>query len=289
MPSLDVFPPLGRADLGRSPSEPFAPRDRTVILPDVGSIHGTVVDDEGRPVQSGQVLYRRDGAWSPVMTDWRARFSWSAYLPASTNSPPSRTRRTRRARARRSCARRPETQSVVVPLSTGATLDVTMDGAVANDLNVFDDLASFWLRPETSEDRGGTRFEFGQASARFVGLLAGARYALTVRAGERVGVATGLVPRAEPYVVPLEKGLSITGRITAPVAAYVQRVVATGPAPGMDVLATTDGDRYSLVGLLPGAWTITVEARDEECRLWRGTATAAAGGTADVALSAGGR
>ena len=282
--SLHVYPPTDRADLGPFALEPFAPSDRTVVLPDIGSIRGTVVrdGDEGGPVRIGRVLYRRDGVWSPADFDDRARFVVDgvppgeyelAAVPHAQDAPsPGATI----VRAKTGDA------SVVVPLSTGATLDVTADGVAANEI-VF-----FRLRPETSDDRGGARAEIGWgASARFFGVLAGVRYSLMARSGDRVGVATGFVARAEPYVVRLEKGLSITGRITAPVAVYVQRVVAEGPAP--EVVATTDGDRYSLVGLVPGAWTITVEARDEECRLWRGTATVAAGETADVALALGAR
>jgi len=282
--SLNVLPPWNRPDLSPVSAEPFDPRDRTVVLPDVATIRGTVVDGEGKSVRAGQVLYRRDGAWSQVGIDVNGRFFVVgvspgeyelAVVPHAQDAPNSNAAIVR---ARTGDA------AVVLRLATGAALDVTVEGAAANEF------IRAWLRPETPDDLGGSRIEVGlNPHARFLGLLAGARYALTVHSGDRVGRASGLVARTEPHVVRLEKGLSITGRITAPVAVYVQRMVATGPEPGMDVMATTDGDRYTLVGLVPGAWTITVEARDEECRLWRGAVTVAAGETADVALSPGGR
>jgi hypothetical protein len=79
---------------------------------------------------------------------------------------------------------------------------------------------------------------------------------------ERYGLVEDVDPSAGSIDVPLQRGLAIEGRVTGLPAGERVTLEVTANQPWMHKrLQNVDGDRFRVVGLLPGRYDVTVECR----------------------------
>ncbi len=119
----------------------------------------------------------------------------------------------------------------------------------------------------------------------FQGLRKDAAYTVWIPnlGDDRYVLESGLRWSEEGAVLAPKRGQPITGRLTLPPDA--RDVMVGVRKDGLSAVGSVaDDGRYEVRGLPPGDWTVTGYCSTPRTGMWKGSATAPAGGTADVVL-----